>query len=92
VNAVAASAVVTKITARVDVGFGNSLFIRGEGTGLSWDKGLPMQCVGDDVWQTLLGESARGYTFKFLVNDATWNLGPDLTTAAGASVTITPEF
>src|SRR5688572_5617630 len=31
--------VVTTITARVDVGFGNALFLRGEGAGLSWNKG-----------------------------------------------------
>ena len=84
--------VVTTITARVDVGFGNTLFIRGEGAGLSWNKGLAMQCIGPDLWQVVLDESARAYTFKFLVNDVTWSTGPDFSAACGTSITLTPEF
>jgi hypothetical protein len=89
---VAAKAVVTTITARVDVGFGNTLFIRGEGAGLSWEKGRAMQCIGADLWQVVLDESARAYTFKFLVNDVTWSTGPDYSAACGTSITLTPEF
>ncbi len=92
VKAVATKPVVTTITARVDVGFGNALFVRGEGAGLSWDKGLPMQNLGADLWQVILAESARAYTFKFLVNDLTWSTGPDFSAACGTSVTLTPEF
>jgi len=85
-------AVVTTINARIDVGFGNALFLRGEGPGLSWDKGLLMECVERDLWRIVLAESARAYTFKFLINDATWSAGPDFTAACGTSVTLTPEF
>ena len=84
--------VVTTITARVDVGFGNTLFIRGEGAGLSWNKGLAMECLGADLWQVVLEESARAYTFKFLVNDVTWSTGPDYSAACGTNVTLTPEL
>ena len=84
--------VVTTITARVDVGFGNALFIRGEGAGLSWNKGLPMECIGTDLWQIVLEESVRAYTFKFLVNDVTWSTGPDYSAACGTNVTLAPEF
>ncbi|MBM3853405.1 MAG: hypothetical protein FJ399_09640 [Verrucomicrobia bacterium] len=89
---VKARPVVTIIAAQVDVGFGNALHLRGEGPGLSWDQGVPMECVAADLWQISLGESARGFTFKFLVNDLTWCVGPDYTLASGASVTLTPEF
>jgi hypothetical protein len=92
VKPVAAKPVVTTITAKIDVGFGNALYIRGEGPGLSWDKGLMMDCVSDDVWRIVLAESARAYTFKFLVNDLTWSTGPDFTAACGTSITLTPEF
>lgn len=92
VNAVAAKPVVTAITARIDVGFGNALYIRGEGPGLSWDKGVLMKCVGDDAWAIALGESARGYTFKFLINDLTWSVGPDFNVEAGQTVTFSPGF
>jgi hypothetical protein len=82
----------TTITARIDVGYGNSLFVRGEGAGLSWEKGREMECVQNDLWRIVLAESARAYTFKFLINDTTWSAGPDFTAACGTSVTLTPEF
>lgn len=84
--------VVTTITARINIGFGNTLHLRGEGPGLSWDRGVPMECIAADLWRLNLGESARGYTFKVLVNDLTWNSGPDYTVASGAVVNVTPVF
>lgn len=84
--------VVTSISARIDIGFGNTLYVRGEGPGLSWDAGVPMECVENDLWRITLGESAKGYTFKFLVNDLSWSIGADYSCANGASVTLTPEF
>ncbi|MBL9213793.1 MAG: hypothetical protein JNL92_25240 [Opitutaceae bacterium] len=92
VKPVASSPVVTTISARIDIGFGNTLYLRGEGPGLSWDRGVAMECVADDLWRITLAESARAYTFKFLVNDLSWSVGPDYSVACGASVTLTPEF
>ena len=92
VKPVASKPVLTTISARIDVGFGNALFIRGEGPGLSWEKGLPMECVENDLWRIVLAESARAYTFKLLINDLTWSVGPDFSAACGTSVTLTPEF
>ena len=51
-----------------------------------------MECVQSDLWRVVLAESARAYTFKFLINDTTWSAGPDFTAACGTSVTLTPEF
>ena len=92
VKPVASKPVKTTISAKIDVGFGNALFVRGEGPGLSWEKGLAMENVQNDVWRIVLAESARAYTFKFLLNDTTWSAGPDFTAACGTSVTLTPEF
>jgi hypothetical protein len=92
VKAVATKGLSTVITAKIDVGFGNALFVRGEGPGLSWDRGVPMTCVGDDAWSITLGESARGYTLKFLINDSTWSVGPDFSVASGQVVTFSPGF
>jgi hypothetical protein len=92
VTPVAAKTVVTTIAARIDIGFGNFLYVRGEGPGLSWDQGLLMTCVGPDLWQVTLGESARPFVFKFLVNDLSWSTGPDCTQASGSSLTFVPEF
>lgn len=82
----------TLVTARIDVGFGNTLFIRGEGPGLSWEKGRPMNCVADDLWQIDVPASPRPCAVKFLVNDAIWSSGSDFVFASGESVTFAPEF
>lgn len=92
VKPVATKPVVTTITAQIDIGFGNALYVRGDGPGLSWDKGVLMDCVTDSQWQITLGESARPVVFKFLVNDLSWSAGEDYTVKSGASVTLVPTF
>lgn len=87
-----ADPVTTTITALYDVGFGNSLYIRGEGPGLSWDKGVLMTCIAPERWQIALGESALPFTFKLLINDTTWSTGPDFTVRPGDSETVAPRF
>ena len=89
---VAAKPVITTITACIDVGFGNTLYLRGEGPGLSWDQGVAMECVSADQWQLTIAESARPLVVKFLINDQTWSVGPDYTVSSGANVTIAPQF
>jgi hypothetical protein len=85
-------AVVTTISARIDIGFGNTLYLRGEGPGLSWDKGVVMECTGEDQWTLVLPESARPIVFKFLHNDEVWSVGEDYTAKPGASVVFAPVF
>jgi hypothetical protein len=92
VKPVPAKLVVTTVTAQIDIGFGNALFLRGEGAGLSWDQGRLMTCVNDHQWSVVLGESARPIVFKFLVNDLSWSTGEDYSVAAGSSVTLVPTF
>ena len=92
VKTAATPKVATTITAQIDIGFGNMLFVRGEGPGLSWDRGMRMDCVSDNLWKLVLGGSAAPVVFKFLVNDLTWSAGPDFFVASGSVVKITPEF
>ncbi len=82
----------TVITARIDIGFGNALHLRGSGPGLSWHQGVPLKSVADDEWVITLPETAQPVVFKFLVNDLTWSSGPDYVAAPGAALTITPVF
>ncbi len=82
----------TKIVAQIDVGFGNALYVRGEGSGLGWEKGVPLDCIADDQWSLALAETSRPVVFKFLINDLTWSLGEDYVVQPGSSVVLTPEF
>ena len=92
VKKTAPKAVVTTISAQIDVGFGNSLYLRGDGPGLSWDRGVLMECVGDDRWSVALPESARPIVCKFLVNDQVWSTGEDFIAKSGATTVFAPLF
>ena len=89
---VASRPVATTITAKIDIGFGNLLYLRGEGPGLSWDRGIVMDCVADSEWQAVIAESARPISFKFLVNDLSWSAGVDYTAKPGSIVVLEPTF
>ena len=81
----------TTIIAEIDVGWGNSVSIRGEGGPLSWDNGIQMeyQDPGSWVWKT---HTATPLTFKFLVNDQQWSQGENQTVAAGSTYIGKPNF
>ena len=82
----------TVITALVDIGFGNTLYVRGEGAGLSWDAGIALDCVADDKWSITLPHNGKAVVYKFLLNDLSWSVGADYVTDAGAKVTLVPTF
>jgi hypothetical protein len=82
----------TEVEARIDVGLGNALFIRGEGDGLSWDKGEPLECKDASTWVWARCEAKDKVVFKFLLNDVIWAQGEDIVLQAGEKVQITPRF
>lgn len=82
----------TFISARVDIGFGNHLYLRGEGPGLSWDHGIAMDCIAADGWAATIKGAAAPVVFKVLINDVTWCTGNDYVVEPGQSVTVTPTF
>lgn len=84
----------TTIVAQLDVGFGNQLFIRGEGPGLSWEKGVPLENLAADRWQIVLEGVGAPVTFKFLVNDdpTKWSLGEDYVVSPGSTLALVPAF
>ena len=79
------------IEAKVDVGFGNALYLRGEGLGLSWNQGIPLTCVDGSTWKWS-GEGADNLKFKLLLNDAIWCQGEDFTAMPGERVQVSPAF
>ena len=80
------------IVGTVDVGFGNSLFIRGDEPVLSWDKGIALGNIEGGKWEIVLTAVTAPFQFKFLVNDSGWSSGENFTASPGDTVTITPSF
>ena len=79
------------IEAKIDVGFGNTLYMRGEGQGLSWNRGIPLSCVDSSTWQWT-GEASDALKFKLLLNDTVWSKGEDLVATPGQKVEVAPAF
>lgn len=79
----------TTVVAKCDLGFGNELYIRGEGGSLSWEKGAPLKNTGADEW-VYTGKGAL--EFKLLANDLSWSAGENYHAAAGSRVVVVPEF
>jgi hypothetical protein len=88
----AAKTPATVITALIDVGFGNTLYLRGQGPGLSWDSGVPMECASDNKWTLALPGDGESVIYKFLINDLTWSAGPDYVADSGSKTTVEPTF
>lgn len=59
----------TVVIAKGLFGIGNKPFIRGEGSGLSWEKGLPMDFLGMGKWQWIPSESNEPVRFQIYKND-----------------------
>jgi len=90
-GAASAHAPVTTIKAKIDVGFGNILFVRGQGAGLSWERGVPLKCVDGQTWQWS-GKADDRLTFKLLLNDSVWAKGEDIVAKPGQKVEVVPTF
>ncbi len=82
----------TRIEAIIDVGFGNHLHIRGQGPGLNWDQGTPMQCVDGVKWVWTSPGANQAIAFKVLLNDQVWAHGDNAMASPGQTLQITPVF
>lgn len=82
----------TLVRAKIDVGFGNALFIRGQGDGLSWEKGLPLSCIDGSAWVWSTKEAKDKVLFKLLLNDQSWAKGEDVVVEAGRKIEVVPVF
>ena len=79
------------IEARIDAGFGNTVYLRGKGPGLSWDRGVPCVCVNRNTWRWT-APIAEKVTVKLLLNDSVWAQGADLVVGPGEKVEVVPAF
>jgi hypothetical protein len=59
----------TRVLVTAYIGIGNRLFIRGEGPGLSWERGVPLQFVSIGKWRWETAEATAPIAFKLYKND-----------------------
>lgn len=82
----------TTIIVRCDAGYGNQLFLRGQGPGLSWDQGVAMRNISADEWVWTAPAANRTIELKVLLNDNHWSAGENITVPAGARQVLFPAF
>ena len=82
----------TRITIKYDVGFNNNLFIRGQGAGLSWEKGKQLKNVGSDEWVWEVDAPFKNCEFKVLINDQWYEGGENHRISDGEALQYTPFF
>ncbi|MEX0326827.1 MAG: hypothetical protein AB3N33_12140 [Puniceicoccaceae bacterium] len=84
--------IVTRVIAKVDAGFGNQIYIRGNSTGLTWDAGILMKNVSADEWVWESTVVTSEVEFKVLINDSVWSIGANGVVFPGATVVFEPVF
>jgi hypothetical protein len=83
----------TRLLITAYIGIGNRLFIRGEGPGLGWEKGIPLQFVSIGKWRWEAAGAASPVKFKLYKNDETECASLGLQTlAAGHQQELTATF
>lgn len=91
-NSVRKKGPTSKITVKYDVGFSNTLYLRGKGANLSWDRGVTLKNVKNDEWVWETDQSFTTCEFKVLINDKEYEAGANHTLTCGASIQYTPKF
>ena len=59
----------TRLLATAYIGIGNKLYLRGDGPGLSWDKGVPLQFVSIGKWRWETADATASFSAKLYKND-----------------------
>ncbi len=82
----------TRLLVTAYIGIGNKVFIRGEGPGLSWQKGVPMEFVSIGKWSWEAPTATEPLKVQLLKNDDLAAQGEPITIPPGHHVESTPVF
>jgi hypothetical protein len=82
----------TVVEAQAEVSSGNSLYIRGQGQGLSWHKGQPLKRSFAGKWIWTSSKVKGKLFFRLLLNDRIWDRGDDVLMEAGKMIEVAPVF
>lgn len=82
----------TRVVIHCDVGFNNSIFLRGNGANLSWDKGIMLLNTRSDEWVWQTDQSFNSCEFKVLINDSQYELGDNHILTKENCLEYTPRF
>ena len=84
----------TTIRVHANVGWGNSVTVRGSDYPLSWNYGRAARNISDDVWEFSMERIPAGDSFEFkaLINDQQWSTGVNYVGRGGETIDVYPSF
>ena len=82
----------TRLIVGAFIGISNKLYIRGEGPGLDWDKGVPMELVGIGKWEWKTYGANTAVQCKVLINDEQWTDSENITIEPNTTMETTASF
>jgi hypothetical protein len=82
----------TSVIANVMIGIGNKPYLRGEGAGLSWDEGVPMNFIEIGKWAWTPTRKNAALTVQLYRNDEEPDKGGKIEVKSGEEIEITPDF
>ena len=82
----------TTVVANVMIGIGNKPYLRGEGPGLSWDEGVPMNFIEIGKWAWSPSRKNASLTVQVYRNDQDPDKGGKIEVKPSQKLEITPDF
>jgi len=84
----------TTVYAHHNIGWGNTMYIRGDTPPLNWNSGTKMTNVSADTWMWQTSDIPKGQKFecKVLINDYTWATNSNWWVYGGETIDIFPNF
>ncbi|MGH3441451.1 MAG: alpha-amylase family glycosyl hydrolase, partial [Nitriliruptorales bacterium] len=85
---------ITRIRIHYDVGWGNSITVRGDTYPLRWDEGRGARNLAPDLWEWEMERipENQSFEFKVLINDTTWSTGDNYIGTGGSTIDVYPTF
>lgn len=82
----------TRVFIKYDAGVNNHLTIRGNGAGLTWERGVILKNIGPDEWVWESNILFKECEFKVLINDEKYEVGDNHHITGGKLFRYTPHF
>lgn len=82
----------TTLLATAYIGVDNKLFVRGDGPGLSWEKGIPMQFLEIGRWGWTTSEAKEPVRLRLYKNDTEPDPAGDYVLEPESALEVRPEF
>ena len=82
----------TSVIANVMIGIGNKPYLRGEGPGLSWDEGVPMNFIEIGKWAWSPSRKNASLTIQVYRNDEDPDTSGKFEVKPGERFELTPKF